>query len=118
MSANEDSVYSSESAFADSISVRKTSTTQSKLRSMPYLATKRLFDIFVGILGCVLLIPVACIVKIIYLAYGDKHPIFFTQKRIGKGGKERSAQTAALRRNKNRKQKNQRLYKYLRRNLL
>ena len=43
MSANEDSVYSSESAFADSISVRKTSTAQSKLRSIPYLATKRLF---------------------------------------------------------------------------
>ena len=88
MSANEDSVYSSESAFADSISVRKTSTAQSKLRSIPYLATKRIFDIFVGIIGCILLIPVACIVKIIYLAHGDKHPIFFTQKRIGKGGKE------------------------------
>ena len=58
MSANEDSVYSSESAFADSISVRKTSTAQSKLRSIPYLATKRIFDIFVGILGCVLLVPV------------------------------------------------------------
>lgn len=39
MSANEDSVYSSESAFADSISVRKTSTASSKLRSIPKIHT-------------------------------------------------------------------------------
>lgn len=52
-----------------------------------YLFFKRLFDIFFGLIGTFLLIPITIIIKIAYLLSGDTHPIFFTQKRIGKHGK-------------------------------
>ena len=49
---------------------------------------KRIFDIIVGVLGVVLLIPVAIIVKIVTVLGGDFHPIFYSHVRIGKNGKE------------------------------
>ena len=55
---------------------------------MFYKIIKRLFDILCGIIGCVLLIPVALIVKIVYMCTGDFHSIFLFQKRIGRYGKE------------------------------
>lgn len=88
MNTEEEVIISLESQKAHSSVARKNLSITSSIRRKTYLSLKRLFDIFVGIIGCILLIPVACIVKIIYLAHGDKHPIFFTQKRIGKGGKE------------------------------
>lgn len=48
---------------------------------------KRALDICFGIAGCLLLIPLTIFVKIINLKAGDKGPVFFTQERIGKGGK-------------------------------
>ena len=53
-----------------------------------YLAFKRLFDIIVGLLGLVVLIPLIVIVKTIYVLSGDFYTIFYTHKRIGKNGKE------------------------------
>ena len=53
---------------------------------MIYLPLKRLCDIAFGILGCVITLPVAAIVKLSYLAAGDKSPIFYTQQRIGQRG--------------------------------
>ena len=53
-----------------------------------YIAVKRLLDIIIGIVGCVCLVPVAIIVKIIYLLSGDKAKIFYRQTRVGKNGKE------------------------------
>lgn len=55
---------------------------------MFYLFIKRLFDILCGIIGCILLIPIAIIIKIVYICTGDFHSIFLRQKRIGKNGKE------------------------------
>ena len=52
-----------------------------------YSAVKRLFDIFCALLGLVILIPVALIVKISYIISGDFKSIFYKQKRIGKNGK-------------------------------
>ena len=52
-----------------------------------YLLIKRIFDILVGLIGCVLLIPVAMVVKIAYLLTGDFHPIMYSQNRVGKNGK-------------------------------
>lgn len=49
---------------------------------------KRLFDIVVGILGIILLIPVSIIVKIINILNKDFSPVFYTHTRIGKNGKE------------------------------
>ena len=56
--------------------------------SIIYLAFKRLFDIIVGLLGLVLLIPIIIIVKIAYILSGDFYTIFYTHKRIGKNCKE------------------------------
>ena len=53
-----------------------------------YLFFKRLFDIFCGIIGIILLIPVTIIIKIAYMCTGDFHTIFFSQVRIGKNGKK------------------------------
>lgn len=52
-----------------------------------YFATKRVFDILVSLIGIVLILPIAIIVKICYLISGDTHSIFYRQKRIGKNGK-------------------------------
>lgn len=53
-----------------------------------YLLFKRLFDILVGLIGIIVLIPISIIVKIVYMCTGDFHSIFLIQKRIGVGGKE------------------------------
>lgn len=48
---------------------------------------KRIIDIFAGIFGCILCIPLTLFVKYKSLKDGDKDPIFFRQERIGKNGK-------------------------------
>lgn len=53
-----------------------------------YLGIKRVFDIVIAIIGCIILIPLIVIVKISYILTGDFHSIFFKQERIGKNGKE------------------------------
>lgn len=53
-----------------------------------YLFIKRLFDIFVGLLGIIFLIPVSIIVKIINVCNKDFDSMFFCHIRIGKSGKE------------------------------
>ena len=52
-----------------------------------YFLTKRVFDIFVGLIGVLFLIPLTVIIKIAYMISGDYEPIFFKQARIGKNGK-------------------------------
>ena len=52
-----------------------------------YLPAKRIFDVTLGLLGCVITLPVAAIVKLSYLATGDTHPIFYRQTRIGLRGR-------------------------------
>ena len=58
-----------------------------KLKRNSYFGIKRLFDIFCSILGILMLIPVAIVTKICYIASGDKKSIFYKQKRIGKDGR-------------------------------
>ncbi len=53
-----------------------------------YLMVKRLFDIFCGLIGLVLLIPISIIIKLISVLNGDFESIFFVQNRIGLNGKE------------------------------
>lgn len=53
-----------------------------------YLAVKRILDFVFGLTGVILLIPITLIVKIAYLISGDTARIFYTQKRLGKNGKE------------------------------
>ncbi len=61
------------------ISVHKT--------GMMYLGIKRIFDICFSFVGCLFLLPIALVVKIVYLLSGDFYPIFLSQDRIGKNGK-------------------------------
>lgn len=53
-----------------------------------YLFFKRIFDIIVGILGLIILIPITIIVKIINICNKDFAPVFYSHVRIGKNGKE------------------------------
>lgn len=52
-----------------------------------YQTVKRLFDIIVGLIGMIFILPIALIVKISYMLNGDFKSIFYKQKRIGKNGK-------------------------------
>lgn len=51
-----------------------------------YSFTKRLIDIFFGIIGCLILIPLFIEVKVACLLTKDTAPILFKQQRIGKNG--------------------------------
>ena len=72
-----------------SVGVRMVSSISlSNIKNKIYLFTKRLFDIVFGLIGIIFLIPIALIIKIIYMCSKDFSPIFFKQTRIGKNGKE------------------------------
>ena len=58
-----------------------------KTRKYLYKTLKRTIDILAGLVGCVLLIPIAIVVKLVALKNGDHDSIFFKQARIGKNGK-------------------------------
>ena len=51
-----------------------------------YAFIKRFFDIIIGFIGILFLIPLTILVKIMNLLTGDTKPIIFKQKRIGKNG--------------------------------
>lgn len=51
------------------------------------MALRKVVDVVVGLLGCILLLPMALFVKLGYLRNGDKAPIIFRQERFGKDGK-------------------------------
>ena len=53
-----------------------------------YLFIKRSFDILCSIIGLLLMLPIALVIKVMYMATGDFTSIFFVQDRIGKNGKE------------------------------
>ena len=52
-----------------------------------YRFIKRLFDIIISIIGCILLIPISFILKIIFIINKDYKYIFYKQDRVGKNGK-------------------------------
>ena len=62
-------------------------TVAATIKKGMYLSVKRIFDLFFSIIGLVFLIPLAIVVKIIYVCHNDFHSIFFVQDRIGKNGK-------------------------------
>lgn len=59
-----------------------------RVERMGYLAIKRLFDFICALIGCILMLPIALVVKISYMLTGDFKSIFLVQNRIGKNGKE------------------------------
>lgn len=58
------------------------------VKEAAYATIKRVFDICVGLIGLIVLIPVIIIIKIVSMCNGDFAKIIFTQNRIGKNGKE------------------------------
>ena len=58
------------------------------LKEPIYNAVKRLFDILISLIGCVLLVPLIIVIKVIYVLNKDFDPIIFKQNRIGQNGKE------------------------------
>jgi len=52
-----------------------------------YKLIKRIVDIIGGLVGCTILIPLTIFIWIANFISGDKGPVFFVQKRIGKDGK-------------------------------
>lgn len=58
-----------------------------KISKRGYFAIKRLVDIMFSLIGMIFLLPIALVVKIMYLITGDFHSILYTQKRVGRDGK-------------------------------
>ncbi len=63
-------------------------TTINMVKTLTYLFVKRVFDICVGLVGLLVLIPISLGIKIASIIDGDFNKIMFVQKRIGKNGKE------------------------------
>ncbi|MBR3362386.1 MAG: sugar transferase [Bacilli bacterium] len=63
-------------------------TKLNKLKHLSYLIIKRTFDIICSLFGLLILIPLALVIKIIYILNKDFNKIFYSQTRIGKNGKE------------------------------
>lgn len=52
-----------------------------------YHGVKRIFDILLGLIGVICMLPLMLAVKLSYLASGDKESIFYSQTRVGLNGK-------------------------------
>ncbi len=52
-----------------------------------YLFVKRVFDIFISLIGLLFLIPIILCVKISYIFTGDFHSVIYCHNRVGKDGK-------------------------------
>ena len=52
-----------------------------------YRFIKRTADIISGLIGIIVIIPIALVVKLVYLLSGDSAKIFYNQTRVGKDGK-------------------------------
>lgn len=60
----------------------------SKIKTIIYLGIKRFIDVACSIIGMIFLLPIALIVKLIYVLNGDFCPIFYTHERVGRYGKK------------------------------
>jgi undecaprenyl-phosphate galactose phosphotransferase len=57
------------------------------VHDMIYFKSKRAFDVLVGFLGILLILPLAVLIKIAFLLTGDHNKVLIKQNRIGKDGK-------------------------------
>lgn len=53
-----------------------------------YHFIKRTFDILIGLIGCILILPIALVIKITYMCTGDFKSVLYTQERIGLNGQK------------------------------
>lgn len=68
--------------------IKKQSELLAKTKKYTYLTIKKTFDIIASLIAVIVLIPMTIAIKIAYLITGDTKSIFYSQKRIGKNGKE------------------------------
>ena len=59
----------------------------SKVKKGFYFAVKRIFDIFVSLIGVIFLVPIYILIRIAYMFTGDFHGIIYSHNRVGKDGK-------------------------------
>ena len=59
-----------------------------RIERVTYFSSKRIFDIFAALLGCIFLLPITLIVKICNLFSKDFDSVFYKQKRVGQNGKK------------------------------
>jgi len=52
-----------------------------------YIYFKRLFDIIIGLIGVIILIPLVFVLKGIFIILGDGGDLLYFQKRVGKDGR-------------------------------
>lgn len=79
----EENLMMEQETLFEKVEVTKSLTFHKRL----YVYFKRTFDVLISMMGIFFLIPICFIVKILYMASGDFHSIFFKQERIGLRGK-------------------------------
>jgi undecaprenyl-phosphate galactose phosphotransferase len=82
-----DSLVTFDSTIDDFDGLLMISTSKAR-GTLPSKILKRLMDIGIGSIGCLMLIPLTLYVRHINHKNGDYGPLFFSQKRIGLDGKE------------------------------
>lgn len=91
MEANTKVINAEEVENSSEILLKKSKTKALKaynlLDDVGYKAAKRSFDIFCGLIGCTVLLPISLVVKVVNLMHGDTKSMFYSQKRVGKDGK-------------------------------
>jgi len=81
-------VFMEQNMEVTKMSIPKENTKLNSIRLTLYQMIKDVFDILFSFVGIVIMLIVAIILKISYVLSGDFHSIFFSQKRIGRNGKE------------------------------
>lgn len=80
-----DAIYANSEISTELVPITKSYRKKTKTRIERIV--KRTIDIFGGLIGTLFLLPLTLIIYIANIIAKDKGPVFYTQERIGKGGK-------------------------------
>lgn len=85
---NNEAILLNESSYIDSYkNGYAVGSFLSRLSRILYKVFKRVMDILISLIGVIFLLPLMLIIKILFVASGDKDTIIFRQERTGKNGK-------------------------------
>ncbi len=71
----------------DSVILREGLNSNITIHRALYFQIKRIFDVLIGLFGILMMLPIAFIIKIVYVLNKDYNSVFFKQERIGKNGR-------------------------------